>query len=471
MTLDKLLSMLPRRRTSFVAFLGIALLPLLAASEGLQGPTSVTETDVVIIGGGSAGTYAAIGLLDKGVNVVVVEKQSDLGGHADTYTDPGTGQSVNAGVQVFHNAAIVRDYASRLGVPMTPPEFGGNTTTLTIDFTTGKSVPNPTADPGLSTALTKYISIYNTTYPDLNRGFFLPDPVPEDLIISFGDFAKKYQIEPVVFLFNQYTQGWDIAKVPTVYALLVVNIDLASNIATGNFLTTHDTNDLYRSAAAILGDRVLYNADVTSVVRSKTGVSVKVQQKSRAARTIKAKKLFMTGSPVLENLQGWDLVPAEKGLFAKFRGYGYFAGAVSNPDLPENTSFLNVAANNSGYNTPKLPAIFGLSDTPLPKKTHLVYYGTEPDIDHNLAALLCLADIDSLVRKLGYGHANTKLLAWYPHGPFNIGVGPDDIRNGFYAKLYALQGQRSTYWSGSTWQAQDSTQIWTYTKSLIELIS
>jgi hypothetical protein len=462
--------MLLRCRTGFVASVTFALLFSLITGEG-QESTSVTETDVVIIGGGSAGTYAAIGLLDKGVNVVVVEKQPDLGGHADTYTDPSTGQSVNAGVQVFHDTAIVKDYASRLGVAMAPPDFGGNTTTLSIDFTTGKPVANPTADPGLAAALAKYISIYNTTYPGLNRGFFLPDPVPEDLTMSFGDFAKKYQIEPVVFLFNQYTQGWDISKVPAVYALLVVNVDLAGDIQAGTFLTTHDTNDLYRSAAAILGQRVLYNADVTSVVRGKADVSVRVQQHGKAARTIRAKKLLMTGPPVLGNLHGWDLVPAEISLFAKFRGYGYFAGAISNSDLPENTSFLNVAANNSGFNTPQLPALFALSNTPLPQKTRLVYYGTQPDIDHGLAALMCLNDIDSLVRKLGYGHAKTKLLAWYPHGPFNIGVAPDDIRNGFYAKLYALQGQRNTYWSGATWQVQDSTQIWIYTKTLIELIS
>ncbi|KAH8904836.1 FAD/NAD(P)-binding domain-containing protein [Coniochaeta sp. PMI_546] len=462
--------MLSRYRASFAAVLIITFLSSLTAGEGAE-TTSVTETDVVIIGGGSAGTYAAIGLLDQGINVVVVEKQSDLGGHADTYTDPSTGQSVNAGVQIFHDTAIVKDYASRLGVPMTPPSFGGNTTTLSIDFTSGKSVVNPTSDPGLTNALAKYISIYNATYPDLNRGFFLPDPVPEDLTIPFGDFAKKYQIEPVVFLFNQYTQGWDISRVPTVYALLVVNLDLARDIQAGTFLTTHDTNDLYRSAAAILGPRVIYNASVISVVRSKAGVSVRVEQQGKGARTLRASKLLMTGSPVLENLQGWDLVPAEKTLFAKFRGYGYFAGAVSNPDLPEDTSFLNVAVNNSGFNTPRLPAIFALSDTPLPNKTRLVYYGTQPDIDHKVAALICLNDIDSLVHKLGYGHAKTKLLAWYPHGPFNIGVGPDDIRKGFYAKLYALQGQRNTYWSGSTWQAQDSTQIWTYTKTLIDIVS
>ena len=177
----------------------------------------------------------------------------------------------------------------------------------------------------------------------------------------------------------------------------------------------------------------------------------------------------MTGSPVLSNFQGWDLTPEEKTLFSKFHGYGYFAGVVFSPDLPANTSFTNVAA--SGFHTPQLPALYSVGNTPLPNNTFLVYYVTDPDIDHDIAAKMCLKDVDKLVRELGYGCAKTELLAWYAHGPFNIGVSAEDIRAGFYADLYGLQGKMSTYWSGATWQAQDSAQIWAYTKTLLGPLS
>ncbi|KAB5566059.1 hypothetical protein GE09DRAFT_727722 [Coniochaeta sp. 2T2.1] len=455
--------MFPPNRVASLASLAVAFLATLAASER-QPSTTTAEADVVVIGGGAAGVYGAIGLLDRGLNVLVVEKQADLGGHADTYTNPNTGQSVNAGVQVFHNSTIVKEYAARLGVPMVTPTFGG--ASLSVDFTTGNAVAYPGADPALMEELARYIDIFNTTYPYLNDGFFLPEPVPEDLVLPFGEFARKHQIESVVFLFNQYTQGWDIATVPALYALVVVNVELATNIQTGSFLTLHDTNDLYRSAAAILGERVLYNATIASLIRGDDGVTVEVRQKCRTT-TVRAKRLLMTGPPVLDNLHGWDLVQEEKDLFAKFHGYGYFAGAISNLDLPDNTSFVNVAVD-APFHTPQLPAVFGISDTPLPQKTRLVYYGTQPDIDHDAAAAMCIKDIDKLVRQRGYGDAKTKLLAWYPHGPFNIGVSPDDIRQGFYKRLYALQGERNTYWSGATWQAQDSAQVWAYTKTLIE---
>lgn len=210
------------------------------------------------------------------------------------------------------------------------------------------------------------------------------------------------------------------------------------------------------------------NSHVTSVVRSDSGVRVQVRQNGQSPKIIKAKKL-MTGSPVLDNLQGWDLVPEEKNLFSKFSGFGYFAGVVANPDFPDDTGFHNVAANNSGFHSPVIPAIFVINDTPLPNKVRTVYYGTPQgsQIDKSTAARMALDDLDKLVVSQGYGHAKTKLLAWFAHGPFNIEVAAGDIRNGFYAKLYALQGQRSTFWSGSTWTAQDSTTTWTYTKNVV----
>ena len=251
---------------------------------------------------------------------------------------------------------------------------------------------------------------------------------------------------------------------------MIINLDLISDIATGTFLTTNDTNDLYRSALAILGDRVLLSAHVTSVLRSNSGVRVQVKQgQSAPSKVIKAKKLLMTGSPVLDNLHGWDLVPEEKSLFSKFSGFGYFAGVVSNPGFPDNTWFHNVASNESGFHTPTLPAVFLINNTPLPNKVRTVYYGTPQGshIDNSTAARMALDDIDTMLASQGYGHAKTNLLDWVAHGPFNIQVSTENIKKGFYSKLYALQGPRSTFWSGSTWTAQDSATIWAYTKNVV----
>lgn len=49
--------------------------------------SDIINKDVAIIGGGSAGTYTAIRLKDLGKDVIVIEKDSILGGHTDTYSE------------------------------------------------------------------------------------------------------------------------------------------------------------------------------------------------------------------------------------------------------------------------------------------------------------------------------------------------------------------------------------------------
>lgn len=67
-------------------------------------PSCALETirkDVLVIGGGSAGTYGAVRLHDANRSVVVVEPSGKLGGHADTFISD-TGGVVNVGVQILY---------------------------------------------------------------------------------------------------------------------------------------------------------------------------------------------------------------------------------------------------------------------------------------------------------------------------------------------------------------------------------
>ena len=72
------------------------LVPFATASRGSH--SLEIERDVAIIGGGSAGTYAAIALKDRQKSVIVIEKENILGGHTDTYIDKNNGKHVNVGV-------------------------------------------------------------------------------------------------------------------------------------------------------------------------------------------------------------------------------------------------------------------------------------------------------------------------------------------------------------------------------------
>ncbi|KLU86082.1 hypothetical protein MAPG_05101 [Magnaporthiopsis poae ATCC 64411] len=60
-----------------------AFLAAAASIHGAWASTPYLETDVLVVGGGSAGTYAAIQLADRGKRVLLVEKSGKLGGHAN----------------------------------------------------------------------------------------------------------------------------------------------------------------------------------------------------------------------------------------------------------------------------------------------------------------------------------------------------------------------------------------------------
>ena len=151
--------------------------------------------DVAIIGGGSSGTHAAITLKDPGHIVVVVEFKDRMGGHTETYIDPASGQAVDYGVVVFHNEGLVKKYFARFNIS-TRLEMSALNTAL-HSLGTGKAVIAPEfKSDQVAAALEKYTRIVSQ-WPDLDNGLFLPEPVPEDLTMSFGAFARKHELEAI----------------------------------------------------------------------------------------------------------------------------------------------------------------------------------------------------------------------------------------------------------------------------------
>lgn len=173
--------------------------------------------DFAIIGGGSTGTYSAIRLKDLGNTVVVVEGKDRLGGHTETYHDPKTGGTIDYGVVIWHDLDIVRNYFARLNVSLIT-NSDANTASQYVDFQTGKPVSNYSA-PDPSAALGIYAEQL-AKYPYVELGFDLPYPVPDDLLLLFGDFVLKYGLQDLVAFLGDFAQGLgDILKQPTVRAV------------------------------------------------------------------------------------------------------------------------------------------------------------------------------------------------------------------------------------------------------------
>jgi len=84
---------------------------------------AVISRDITIVGGGAAGTYAAIRLQDLGHSVAVIEQKGRLGGHIETYVDPTTGKTIDYGVRAWLNYPEANSFFARLNVSLVPTDM------------------------------------------------------------------------------------------------------------------------------------------------------------------------------------------------------------------------------------------------------------------------------------------------------------------------------------------------------------
>jgi hypothetical protein len=432
---------------------------------GAQAATPlIIRRDVVVLGGGSAGTYAAIRLGDLGRSVVVVESKDRLGGHTETYHDPATGGTVDIGVIVFEDEPHVRAYFDRFGVGLTAlgGDFGGSTTY--VDFRTGKTVD---FTPPVPAALPAYFNQINT-YGPIDTVIDLPDPVPADLVAPFADFVKKYDVGSVVKLVFNYGQGiGDVLGLPALYAINTFGQGVVKNILGGSFLTTaaHDNSLLYEKATAQLGDNALLSSQVLTVTRNAAGVQVLVAT-PQGPRLILASKLVVAAPPLPRTFTGFDLDSYERGTFSQFISGAYYTGIVRLAGLPDGVGLENIGPS-TPYNLPPLPGLYGVSPTGIPGLYNVKYGSPAPLTDAQVKR-----DIQAQIERVsGYPIKYQGLVTYSSHTPFELHVSPSALAGGFYRRLNSLQGRNHTYYAGAALSSHNSTRVWAALENLLPAIA
>lgn len=435
----------------------------------------ILDYDVCVIGGGSAGTYAAIRLRDSKKTVAVVETKDRLGGHTETWQDPASGAKVDIGVIVFHNKQFVKDYFGRFAIPLSVIDFSSpGVTTQYVDFSTGKVVPGYTP-PDPSAALAAY-GAQLAKYPYLAKSLdSVPNPVPADLLLTFGAFVKKYKLEDGVSLFASYGQGFgDILNLPTLYIVKYFSPDLLADFQLGSLSTTrNDNSELYEKAQAELGKDALLSSSVIGIDRSNPSRVKLLVKTPTGKKLIRAKKIISTIPPVLNNLHGFDLDKDELSIFKRFRAHGYYVGVLNNSGIPDNLNLNNIGAK-TPYNLPVLPAAYGISPTRAPGQ-HLFQFGTKTNqvLSNDEVKAEIVASLNRL-RAAGTLPKSSGATPGYSifsnHSPYEVYVSAAQISKAFYSKLFALQGKKNTFWTGAAFVTHDSTMIWEYTETLIAKI-
>lgn len=430
------------------------------------------KTDVVIIGGGGVGTYAAIQLKDAGKKVILIEEKSRLGGHTETYIDPESGQPIDMGVKLYHDEPIVYEWFERFNLSTTKFDFSVAGVSQNVDFRTGKILEGlPDANQAaMAAALQRYAAVLQK-YPQLEGGFNLPDPVPEDLYMPFGQFVQKYDIaDAVQFIFGITSAFGDILELPTLQQFRTLSLGLLAT--TNNFRTSSVMNNsllFERATAELLRARsVLLSSKVHATQRVTASGSVKVLVDTPKGRNlIIAKKILIAIPPTPKGLASFDTNKDELRLFKQFTAVGYYTSIIRHAG-PANITLQNLALDQP-YALPPMPAIYNVNPVSLNPSLSLVFYGSK--VGHILtsdeAKAAIIADLKRYQAANGLNPTEPEFVAFSNHSPYNMMVGSEATKAGFYKKLYALQGKRNTFWSGAAWRAHDSSSSWAFTRDSV----
>ncbi|KAJ5157424.1 uncharacterized protein N7482_008524 [Penicillium canariense] len=466
---------------SIVLSVGAAL-PL-ATANALSG---ALHRDVVVIGGGAAGAYAAVRLRDDfNKSIALIEKQDILGGMVDTYVDQKTGATFDFGVQTFLNVSGAKAFFDRFNVSVGSYSSSASLITEYIDFNTGAEVdfevPSITAQ---IVAIAQFLTVIEPWESMLQPGYWnFPDPsnIPDDLLIPFGEFLTKYGLEdgaPIIYSTTGLGVG-NMSEVATMFALQSFGWDMARALTgqLGLFTPTSGGNQaLYNAIATDLGDDVLYSSTVLKSRRTNSGVSLTVRNHKTGQLTpIIARRLLVAIEPTEDNTSPLDLSPSEQNTLAKFTYSNEFAGLVDNAVFNTNYTYFNLpstAAPNHTLIFQEEPMVASFEYTGLDHLFRVMVIGNTTSTADEAKAL-AQTNFNTLLKTGHLSSPQDQKLSWAAfstHGPMHARVSVDEVKSGFYQDLYKLQGARSTWWTGGAFSVNFQTKLWEFNEGLIPKI-
>ena len=363
--------------------LALATFPLSFATEGISNGSAISpiEREVLIIGGGSSGTYTAIRLQQMGKSVALIEKNGRLGGQVNTYTDPSNDKYIDYGVKVFTNVSVTSNYFESLGVPLkTFQGYLPNQQTVYGDLAAGTVIP-ASAVAYLAGNVTEGFLRYQAQlekYPWLRIGWHLPSPLPTDLLLPWGDFVQKYNISAISSIVSGIVGSpGNLLAQPTLYVAKNYGMLQLMAALKGLSVTERDDNNqrLYDSALQKLGRNAFLDSRPVHIDRSgETGKIVATVETPSGLVRIKASKLIVTVPPTIANLSPFlFLSKSERVLFRQFNTTGIWTSIVSHSGIPSNASLANVNLK-APLGIPPAPLIF-LTE-PTGDNLHIVLYGS-----------------------------------------------------------------------------------------------
>jgi hypothetical protein len=355
-----------------------------------------------------------------------------------------------------------------------------------INYKTGKPTSyTPPSNSEAYAALQRYLAVLERYEDMVLPGFFkFPDPasIPEDLLMPFVDFVKKYNLEAAVpTLWDATAMGLgDTMNVPTVWVMQACGAPFARallGLVPSVVPPSGRIYDLYEAVAKFLGKDVLYSSTVVSATRPtnlKQKVSLKVKNNKGAVTCVEAKRLLIAIEPTPENMAPFNLDKNEQSVLFKFQYPTVYAAVLRHPSLQPLNAYSNRVPSAAQQNNTEFPVA--------PQLGRIEYIGGTEDL-FLLTAVGTAKDTTESMKDLVNKQVNTMICAGtlpatgkgkkvaFPmfsnHGKMHAHVSADELRGGFLQKLYALQGPRNTWYTGAAFSAGFSTVLWEFNKELL----
>ncbi|KAJ5501842.1 hypothetical protein N7453_006659 [Penicillium expansum] len=289
-------------------------------------------------------------------------------------------------------------------------------------------------------------------YPWLDATWDVPQPVPADLLLPFGEFIVKYNLTDLAYYIYFSTSGLsNPLQQLTINVMKMVDQAYIDESKGGGLGTAnHDNSEIYVKALAELGSSALLSSTVTAASRPVGNSGVKLVVKTPSgSRLIKANKLLITIPPTLGNMKPFALNNEENNLFSQSTYMGYYTILLNNTGLPS-----------------RLPDACQIVETRI-SGLFYAWYRSSVSVTQREVEASTIAAIQKLQKAGNYTTTTPTVVEYRSHTPFKLKVSADAIGNGFYEELYGLQGKRSTWYAGAAMVSHNAGVIWNFTNALL----
>lgn len=381
-----------------------------------------------------------------------------------------TGKPYDYGVNSYTEYGRAKEFFTRFNISLV------NNTSLRlntsyIDFISGQKLVGyqPPASTDITAAITRYLNITSKYEHMLIPSYQdFPTEVPDELLTKFSDIVIKYDLQACLPIIYQIT-GFGLGNMGDELFLFVMQ-EFSAPMARvllgqkeGWVPSTHRNQDLYDNIASFLGKDVLYSTTVVESNRASKGVELLVRNSKGETTKIIAKKLLVSFALTPENTASLSLSPAEIAVFSTWTLSHGYCGIVTSPSLAPNSSLVNIPSaavptNYLAFPSPPFVVRYQyLGDS----NFRILLTGTE-NYTLPLAKSLAIDTFQTLITAGDVPPRGLEFKALEEHTTTHQFVPPDEVRNGFYKKLYALQGERSTWFTGRAWSGQFTTILWEF---------